>query len=180
MSKTSSQMLAIYKCFCRGGWMTFHFSRGTGGWLFSFRLFKSIFFKLNFIVLFPFLLKYYHMFNFIVFLLGCVRPSGLLFFMPASLLTFFVCFHARNKHLLFHPKHLLFPCASVWENTRAWVLPISYSHTAPSFSARRKSPCFGRNFVYQNLIKLCINVSVLLLTFNRNIECTFQKLEDNS
>ena len=46
-----------------------------------FLLFKSIlFFYLNFIVLFPFFIKYYDiMFIIIVFSLGSDRPSGLLF-----------------------------------------------------------------------------------------------------
>ena len=63
---------------------------GEGGWFVIFRLFKSIFFfgQLNFIVLFPFLIKYYHiLFIVIVFWLGCDRMSGLLFFVPALLLS---------------------------------------------------------------------------------------------
>ena len=39
-------------------------------------------------VLFPFLIKYYHiLFIIIVFRLGCDRPSGLLLFVPALLLS---------------------------------------------------------------------------------------------
>ena len=42
--------------------------------------------QLSFIVLFPFLIKYYHiLFIIIVFWLGCDRPSGLLLFVPAVL-----------------------------------------------------------------------------------------------
>ena len=51
----------------------------------------------NFIVLFPYLIKYYHiMIIIIVFSLGSDRPSG--HHTNASLLTFFFCFF-----ILFHP-----------------------------------------------------------------------------
>ena len=47
-----------------------------------------VFCQLNFIVLFPFLIKYYHsLFIIIVFRLGCDRPSGLLLFVPAVLFS---------------------------------------------------------------------------------------------
>ena len=61
---------------------------GKGGWFVIFRLLEVhfVFCQLNFIVLFPFLKKYYHiMFINIVFWLGCDRPSGLLLFLPALL-----------------------------------------------------------------------------------------------
>ena len=46
-----------------------------------------VFCQLNFIVLFPFLIKYYHiLFIIIVFWLGCDRPTGLLLFVPALVL----------------------------------------------------------------------------------------------
>ena len=61
---------------------------GEGGWFVIFRLCKSILFcQLNFIVLFPFLIKYYHILIIIVFWLGCDRPSGLLLFVPAVLFS---------------------------------------------------------------------------------------------
>ena len=47
-----------------------------------------VFCQLNFIVLFSFLIKYYHiLFIIIVFWLGCDRPSGLLLFVPILLLS---------------------------------------------------------------------------------------------
>ena len=47
-----------------------------------------VFCQLNFIVLFPFLIKYYQiLFIIIVVWLGCVRPLGLLLFVPALLLS---------------------------------------------------------------------------------------------
>ena len=67
---------------------------------FSNLLVHFVFCQLNFIVLFPFLIKYYHiLFIIIVFRIGCDRPSGLHFFRAifasfhtlTSLLVFFVC-----------------------------------------------------------------------------------------
>ena len=47
-----------------------------------------VFCQLNFILLFSFLMKYYYiLFIIIVFWLGCDRPSGLLLFVPALLLS---------------------------------------------------------------------------------------------
>ena len=54
------------------------------------------------------------LFIIIVFRLGCDRPSGLLLFVPAVLFLRLRLFHCLISFLLF-------PCASVWENTRAWV-----------------------------------------------------------
>ena len=52
------------------GWMICHFSNISVHFVFC---------QLNFIVLFPFLIKYYDiLFIMIVFWLGCDRPSGLL------------------------------------------------------------------------------------------------------
>ena len=75
--------------------------------------------QLKFIVLFQFLIKYYHiLFIIIVFWLGCDRPLRLLLFVLAVL--FFpiltpVCL--RLSHCLI--SFLLFPCVSVLENTRS-------------------------------------------------------------
>ena len=80
--------------------------------------------QLNFIVLFPFLIKYYHiLFNIIVFWWGCDRPSGHLSscpfcFFPYSRLSYYL------RLYLYLISFLLFPCASVWENTCAWVPPF--------------------------------------------------------
>ena len=57
-------------------------------WSFFEYLSPFFFCQLNFIVLFPFLIKYCHiLFIMIVFWLGCDRPSGLLLFVPALLLS---------------------------------------------------------------------------------------------
>ena len=62
-----------------------------GGWMICHFLIISVHFvfcSLNFIVLFPFLIKFYQiMFVIIVFRLGCYRPSGLLLFVPAVLFS---------------------------------------------------------------------------------------------
>ena len=82
--------------------------------------------QLNFIVLFPFFIKYYHILFIIiiiiVFWLGCYRPWGLLFFfVPASLLVFFFCFFILLHSCCSH--------AQVFGKTLAHEFPISYSHT---------------------------------------------------
>ena len=95
------------------------------------------------------------MFIIVIFWLGCDRPSGLHFSCP---LCFFPYSRLSSNLLrLFRCliSFLLFPCASVWENTLAWVphflLPLVYS-----FFTRRNSPCFGRCFPYWNLIILIL------------------------
>ena len=122
-----------------------------------------VFCQLNFIVLFPFFIKY-HMFVIIVFWLGCDRASGLFFrarfasfHTHASLLVFFLCFF-----VLFHSccSHAL-----VFEKTLLHEFPMSCSHTEwylPLF-ARRNSPCFDRSFAYENLIMLLLQLLLLRL-----------------
>ena len=85
--------------------------------------------RLNFIVIFPFLIKYYYiLFIIILFWLGCDRPSGLLLFVPAlllsilaSLLTIFICFFVLFRSCCSH--------ARVFEKTLVHEFPMSYSHT---------------------------------------------------
>ena len=62
---------------------------GEGRWFIIFQIFVHfVFCQLNFIVLFPFFIKYYHiLFNIIVFWLGCDRPSGLFLFVLALQLS---------------------------------------------------------------------------------------------
>ena len=75
-----------------------------------------VFCRLNFILLFPFLIKYYYiLFIIIVFWLGCDRPSGLPFFAPH--VSFFILFHSCCSHAL------------VFGKTLVHEFPISYSHT---------------------------------------------------
>ena len=95
---------------------------GLGGWFVIFLIFTSIFyfFQLNFIMLIPFLIKYYIiMFIIIVAWLGCDRPSELLFIVPALLLSILM-------PLLFHSC-----CSHAWVFGKTLVheFPISYSHT---------------------------------------------------
>ena len=82
-----------------------------------------VFCELNFIVLFQFLIKYYHVFIIIVFWLGSDRPSGLLSYMPALFLStltppfsyrlcLFILFHSCCSHARVFGKTLVheFPC----------------------------------------------------------------------
>ena len=58
----------------------------------------------------------------IMFWLGCGRPSGLFIFDRACFASFYT--HASllpSLFVLYLISFLLFPCASVWENTLAWV-----------------------------------------------------------
>ena len=94
---------------------------GQGGLFLIFRLYKSMFFwVIEFHRTFSISYKYYRiMFIIIVFWLGCDRLSCLFFSLLISLLpplyTYFLRLFLYNFSLL------LFPCASVWENTRARV-----------------------------------------------------------
>ena len=104
------------------GWI-FYLTRG-GGWMichFSIIQVHFVFCSLNFITLFLYLIKYYNiMFIIIVFWLECDRPSGLIFFVSALLLSILMppFLPSSSVYLI---SFLLFTCASVWENTLAWV-----------------------------------------------------------
>ena len=103
-----------------GGWMICNFSNIKVHFVFC---------QLNFIVLFPFLIKYYHiLFIIIVFLLGCDRLTDLFYLCT-------LCFFPYSRHSSYHLRlflclisFLLFICASVWE-TLVHESPISCSHT---------------------------------------------------
>ena len=105
---------------------------GQGGWFLIFRLFYSILYLVNWIKVYFSISynKYYHnMFINIVFWLGSTRPLGLRFFVPAVLLSIYSRFSSYLLRLFFYLiSFLLFPCASVWENTPV-AFHISYGHT---------------------------------------------------
>ena len=61
------------------------------------------------------------LFIIIVFWLGCDRPSGLLMFVPALLLTIFVCLFVLFRSCCSH--------ACVFGKTLVHEFPMSYSHT---------------------------------------------------
>ena len=112
-------------------------SFGGGLMICHFRLFKFILFLLNFIVFFPYLIKHnnilfifsisYKILQYFVYfyyvLISMWQAVRNYFF--SCLLCFFVysCLHvflpssSASLSYLF----LLFPCVSIWENTRAWV-----------------------------------------------------------
>ena len=103
---------------------------GEGGWFVFFRLLKFILFVVDWISLnfFQFLIKYYPiMFIIIVFWLGYDRPSGLLFFVPALLISIFKpLFYLLRLFILFHS------CCSharLFGKTLVHEFLISYSHT---------------------------------------------------
>ena len=94
------------------------------------------------------------MFIIILFSLGCDRPAGLFFlsrfcFFPYSRLSSYLL-----RQFLCLISFLLFPCASVWENTRGCSpCPVAILNGTFLFS-RGEIVCLGRSFVYQNQIKL--------------------------
>ena len=71
------------------------------------------------------------------------------FFVPALLLLILTC-HLRL--FLCFILFLLFPCASDWENTRAWVPHALIAILKGPFFARWNS--LGRSFFYPNQIKI--------------------------
>ena len=121
-------------CFCLSNYIIlccvfYYITLGRVGDFSFFRLFNSIFFFINWISLnfFPFLLKYYHiMFIIIGFWFGSDRPSRLLSFVPALLLSIFTPSTYRLRlFILFHS------CcfhARVFGKTLVHELSISYSH----------------------------------------------------
>ena len=124
-------MNPVRKCLGKHSYMIL--ITGEGGWFVTFRIFQSIlfFWHLNFIVLFPFIIKYYHsLFIIIVFWSGSDRPSGLLLFVPGSLVTIFVCFFVLFRFCCSH--------ARVFGKTLVHEFPMSYKLYTSSF-ARRNS-----------------------------------------
>ena len=112
----SSEMLCTPYSICSlwepdgGGWMIFHFSI----------VFHFVFLLIESIVLFTFLIKYYNIMFIIiiVFWLCCDRPSGFIFLCPLYFIPYSRLFsYLFRLFILF----LLYPCSSVWENTRVWV-----------------------------------------------------------
>ena len=100
-----------------GGWMICHFSNIKVHFVFC---------QLKFIVLFLFLIKYYHIFFIIiVFWLGCDRPSGLLLFVPAVLFSILTPLFCVSSSVLFHSC-----CSHAWVFGKTLVheFPVSYSH----------------------------------------------------
>ena len=139
-----------------GGWMIFHFSIVH---------FHFIFCWWNFIVLFPYRIKYYYiLFITVVFWLGIDRPSGLLLFVSSrftffhshdSLLTLSVCF------LVFTFAFPMRECLGKHSCMSSYFL-IATLNGACSF-ARRNGPLFCRRFACQKLIKLNY---VIIMTYS--------------
>ena len=97
-------------------------STREGGWFVICRSFKSVFLLIEFHCCFKYLKKQYHiMFINIIFWLGCGRPSGLLSFVPVLLLFILTPLFLPSSSVSLSYFILAVPCASVWENTRAWI-----------------------------------------------------------
>ena len=110
----------FYKCLCNICAVCFLL---LFPWFVIFILFKSILFFVNWISLY-----FFHIIKccnvlliIIIFWLGCDRPSGHLFSCP----LWFFPYSRPSPYILclflYLISFLLFPCASVCENTRAWV-----------------------------------------------------------
>ena len=128
-------------------------------YFFIFRLFKSILFFVNWMrshgtvsVLFPYLIKYYQiMFIIIIFWLGCDRVLGLLYFVPALLLSILT--------LLFLPSSSVF---------------LSYFILAvPMRECLRKHSCMSSLFpyLYISCIMSCGNKIVAIFQHSRARIC---------
>ena len=93
-----------------------------GGWIFHFLIVHDHFVFVNWIVLFSCIIKCYDITCIIVFWFGSDRPPGLHFL---SCPFFFFLYSRLSSYLLRMFRcllsFLLFPCASDFENTRAWV-----------------------------------------------------------
>ena len=121
-------------------------------------------FQLNFIVLFPFLIKYYHiMFIIFVFWLGCDRPSGLLFFMLILLLSILTHLSLPSSSISLSYFILAVPMRECLEKHSciSSPFPIVILNGTFLFFARRNNNCFGRSFGYQNLIILLLHLFLL-------------------
>ena len=125
----------------------------------TFRIFKSVLFfcQLNFVVLFPFLIKYCHiLFIVALFWLGCDKLSGLLLFVPALLLSIltplflpsssvslsYFALAISMRECLGKHSYMSSPC------------PIAIPNGTFLFSRGEIVCNFPRSFVYQNQIKL--------------------------
>ena len=110
-----------------GGIILTHLSMdwmGEGGSFFVFRLFKSIFSFL--LIEFPVIFSsFYEILQYYVYyyciLIRRDGPSGLLFFFVPVLLISILTRLFLPSRIFLYISFLLFPSASVWENTRAWV-----------------------------------------------------------
>ena len=106
---------------------------------------------------FPFLIKYYHiLFIIIVFWLGCDRPSGLLLFVPALLLSILTPLFLPSSSVSLCYFVLAVPMHECLGNhscmSSPW--PIEIQNGTFLFSRCEIVCNLGRSFMYQNQIKL--------------------------
>ena len=125
---------------------------------FIFWLFKFILFFVNWISLyfFPFVIKYYHiMFIIIVFWWGCDRPSGLLLLVSALLLSILTPSFLPSSSDSLSYFVLAVPMRECLRKHSCMSSPCLIAILNGTFLfLRGEIVCLGRNFVYQNQIKL--------------------------
>ena len=123
-----------------------------------------VFSKLNFVVLFPFLIKYYHiLFIIIVFWLGCARPSGHLLFKPALLLSILTPLFLPSSSVSLSYFVLAVPmreCLGKHSCMRS-PCPIAILNGTFLFSRGELVCNFGWSLIYENKIKLNFGSFVL-------------------
>ena len=113
-----------------------------------------VFCQLNFIVLFPFLIKlYYILFVIIVFRLGCDRSSGLLLFVPALLLSILTPLFLPSSSVSLSYFVLAVPIQKCLgkHSCMSSPCPIAILNGTLIFL---RSEIVWNSFVYQNQIKL--------------------------
>ena len=130
------------------GWMICNFSNISVHFAFC---------SLNFIVIFPFLIKYSDiLFIIIVFWLGCDRPSGLLLFVPALLLSILTPLFLPSSSVSLSYFVLAVPMRECLgkHSCMSSPCPIAILNGTFLFSRGEIVCNLGRSFVYQNQIKL--------------------------
>ena len=116
-----------------------------------------VFCQLNFIILFPFLIKYYHiLFISIVFWLGCDRPSGLLLFVPALLLSILTPLFLPSSSVSLSYFVLAVPMLECLGKHSCMSSPCPIAILNATFLFSRGEIVFnlGQSFVYHNQTKL--------------------------
>ena len=109
------------------------------------------------------------MFIIIVFCLGCDRPSGLLLFVRALLLSILTLLFLPSSSVSLSYFVLAVPMRECLRKHSCMGSLMSYSHTEwylPFFAKLKLIVCnLGRSFVYQNQIKLNYTININISFF---------------
>ena len=135
---------------------------------------------MNFITLFPFLIKYYHiLFIIIVFWLGCDTPSGLLLFVPVLLFSMLTPLFLPSSSVSLSYFVLAVPMRECFGKHSCMRSPCPIAILNGTFLfSRGEIVCnLGRSFVYQNHIKLNYDLIYFLIT---PVFQDIQKFDDNN